>query len=258
MTVKDFQKKIYAHYLKEKRSLPWRSTRDPYKILISEVMLQQTQAPRVIPKYKEFLKLFPTVTDLAKAETKNVLSVWQGLGYNRRALALLRCAQAIAGEYKGKFPKSYEGLLVLPGVGPYTASAIMVFAYNKPQMMIETNIRAVFIHFFFPNSKNISDKELIPLIEKYTDIVNPKEWYNALMDYGAMLKRTIVNPSRLSAHHIKQSAFKGSNRQVRGTIIKLYTQNPKITKQTLVNKLPYKKEVIDTQYQKLKLEGFFS
>ena len=220
-------------------------------------MLQQTQAPRVIPKYKDFLKQFPTVADLSKAKTKDVLKAWQGLGYNRRALMLSRAASAVVTDHKNAFPKTYEALLALPGVGPYTASAIMVFAYNKPQVMIETNIRAVFIHFFFQEAKKVSDKELIPLIEKYADTKNPKQWYNALMDYGAMLKRTRVNPSRASADHVKQSTFKGSNRQVRGAIVRLYTHNHKLSKRSIQSALPYKKEIIEKQYEKLKNEGFF-
>lgn len=256
ISVTAFHKKIYTHFENEKRSLPWRSTRDPYKILVSEVMLQQTQASRVIPKYTAFIKKFPTVAHLAKAQTRDVLLYWQGLGYNRRALALKRAAEVIVRTKKG-FPKAYEELLSLPGVGPYTANAIMTFAYNKPTIMIETNIRAVFIHFFFSEAKKIPDSALLPLIEKYADNSEPRKWYNALMDYGAMLKHTRVNPSRASAHHAIQSKFQGSNRQVRGAIIKLYAENPKRTKRTIVKLLPYTKEVIEDQYKKLKNEGFF-
>lgn len=256
ISVTAFHKKIYTHFEKEKRSLPWRQTRDPYKILVSEVMLQQTQAVRVVAKYKEFVKKFPTPHALAKAETKDVLVYWQGLGYNRRALSLKRAAEAIV-KGEGEFPKTYESLLSLPGVGPYTANAIMAFAYNKPCAMIETNIRAVFIHFFFADAKKVSDRELLPLIEKYLDHDQPRQWYNALMDYGAMLKRTRINPSRTSAHHTIQSKFQGSNRQVRGAIIKLYTENPKRTLRTIIKLLPYTREVIEGQYKKLKQEGFF-
>jgi A/G-specific adenine glycosylase len=257
MTISAFQKKIYAYYKKEKRSLPWRRTRDPYKILVSEVMLQQTQASRVTEKYTQFLKRFPTVKELAGSETREVLKVWQGLGYNRRALMLLHTAKIVVSYYKGIFPKTYEGLMTLPGIGPYTGSAIMTFAYNKPQVMIETNIRAVFIHFFFPHTKKVSDKKLIVFIEKYGDYKNPREWYNALMDYGAMLKRTEINPSRKSAHHVVQSKFKGSQRQVRGAIVRLYTENEGITKRTIIKRLPYKKDIIENQYAKLRIEGFF-
>ena len=263
MTPRAFQKKIYKQYYAEKRSFPWRSTKDPYKILVSEVMLQQTQAPRVVEKYKLFLQKFPTVKALSNADTHSVLLVWQGLGYNRRALLLKKTAEVIVATHNGVFPKTYETLLELPGVGPYTASAIMVFAYNTPQTMIETNIRTVFIHFFFSlvgsvkNKQKVPDALLLPLIEKYQDVANPREWYNALMDYGVFLKKAFPNPSRQSLHYAAQSSFKGSTRQIRGAIIKAYTENPKITKRTILKNLPYTKDVIEIQYEKLKQEKFF-
>lgn len=257
MTPHAFQKKIYEYYKKDKRDLPWRNTHDPYKILVSELMLQQTQSTRVIEKYKHFIKIFPTATRLARASTQEVLLLWQGLGYNRRALYLHRAAQVVTREHHGIFPTTEVELQKLPGVGPYTAAAIMAFAYNKPTVVIETNIRAVFIHFFFPTSKKVSDATLVPFIEKFMDKKNPREWYNALMDYGALLKRTVVNPSRKSKTHVKQSAFKGSLRQIRGAIIKEYTENSHITKTKLTQLLPYKKEDIIAQYNALKNEGFF-
>jgi A/G-specific adenine glycosylase len=257
MTKKTFQKKIYDYYKEHKRVLPWRTTYDPYKIIVSEIMLQQTQSARVVEKYKLFLKKFPTVRALHNASTIDVLRQWQGLGYNRRALMLKKMAGEVVSIHKGRFPQTYEDLIALPGVGPYTARAVMAFAYNKPGAMIETNIRAVFIHFFFSGSKKVTDKELMPLIEEYMDIRSPREWYNALMDYGAFLKETLPNPSRKSAHHTKQSLFKGSDRQIRGAIIKAYTENPAITKRTILKTLPYTKEAIEIQYEKLKYEKFF-
>jgi A/G-specific adenine glycosylase len=220
-------------------------------------MLQQTQASRVIPKYKAFLKKFPTLRLLALAPVRDVLFMWQGLGYNRRALALQRAARVIMEDHNGKFPNTFDMLLTLPGVGPYTASAIMTFSYNQPSIMIETNIRTVFIHFFFQKARKVSDKKLLPLIEKYMDTKNPREWYNALMDYGAMLKRTMPNPSRRSSHYVVQGKFHGSIRQVRGAIIALYTKNHIVTKRELVRMLPYDKDSIATEYLKLKNEGFF-
>ncbi len=258
LTKKAFQSKMYTYYRKNKRSLPWRETRDPYKVLVSELMLQQTQAPRVIPKYKAFLKKFPTIKVLATASTREVLEMWQGLGYNRRALYLSRIARTVVKHYKGIFPKTYEELCALPGIGPYTASAIMVFAYEKSQVLIETNIRAVFIHFFFPKSKKIPDTKLLPLIGKYMDSEYPKEWYNALMDYGVFLKMTIPNPSRKSKHHTRQSTFKGSIREVRGAIIRSYTVDHTTTKRSLIHVLPYAKEIIEREYDNLKNEGFFA
>ena len=258
MTISLFQKKIYTYYREYKRTLPWRKTINPYRILVSEVMLQQTQSSRVIPKYKAFLEAFPNARALAEAPVHDVLSLWQGLGYNRRALLLKRTAEDIITKHKGRFPKTHNELVALPGIGPYTASALMAFAYNTPTVMIETNIRAVFIHFFFPKSKKVPDAKLLPLIEKYMDRENPREWYNALMDYGSMLKATVPNPSRKSKHHTKQSKFNGSMRQVRGAIIRLYTENPKMSQSRLVASLSYEPEVIKIQYKKLKDEGFFS
>ncbi len=258
MTISSFQKKIYTYYREHKRTLPWRNTTNPYRILVSEVMLQQTQSSRVIPKYKAFLEAFPNARVLAESSVRDVLSLWQGLGYNRRALLLKCTAEAIITKHKGRFPKTFNELVALPGIGPYTASALMAFAYNTPTVMIETNIRAVFIHFFFPKSKKVPDAKLLPLIEKYMDRENPRGWYNALMDYGAMLKATVPNPSRKSKHHTKQSKFNGSMRQVRGAIIRLYTENPKISQSRLVSSLSYESEVIKAQYKKLKDEGFFS
>jgi len=236
MTITQFQKIIWTHYRNHKRDFPWRRTRDPYKILVSEVMLQQTQAPRVVPKYKSFLKKFPTTHVLAEAKLSDVLSEWQGLGYNRRGLYLKQCAEKIESDFGGKFPKDFKVLCSLPGVGPATAGDIFAFAWNKPVVVIETNIRSVFIHFFFDDKEKVSDKEIIPLIEKTLDQKNPREWYWALFDYGAYLKET-HNPSRKSAHHAKQSKFVGSHRQKRSHILKLILEKPRTEKdlKTLVD-----------------------
>jgi A/G-specific adenine glycosylase len=216
--------------------LPWRKTKDPYKILISEVMLQQTQVPRVIEKYKEFLKAFPTVQVLARQDLAEVLRVWSGMGYNRRAKFLKSAAEAIVKNYSGKVPRDLAALQSLPGIGSYTAAAIRAFAFNEAVILIETNIRATFIHTFFSAdsvipTKNkgrslgktdtkITDAELLPLIEKTAEGQDPREWYWALMDYGAHIKKTHKNPSRASASFVKQSKFEGSIRQVRGAILR--------------------------------------
>lgn len=229
MTIQKFKKTIWTHYRNHKRDFPWRRTRDPYKILVSEIMLQQTQAPRVVPKYKSFLKKFPTIHTLTDAKLSDVLSEWVGLGYNRRALYLKQCAEKIEKDFGGKFPKDLKMLCSIPGVGPATAGDILAFAWNKPVVVIETNIRSVFIHFFFVDKEKVSDKEIIPLIEKTLDIENPREWYWALFDYGAHLKET-TNPSRKSAHHTKQSKFVGSHRQKRAHILKLILEKPRAEK----------------------------
>lgn len=186
-------------------------------------MLQQTQVERVIPKFSAFLNRFPTISSLAQAHQKEVLTLWQGLGYNRRAVCLHKCAQVVYHDSAGIFPENREELLKLPGVGPYTASALGAFAFNQPVSLIETNVRAVFIYHFFAEQEKVSDTELLPLIEKELLKTNPRLWYSALMDYGSFLKRTFPNPSKKSKHHAVQSKFAGSLRQARGEIIRLLT-----------------------------------
>ncbi|GMU74446.1 MAG: hypothetical protein AMXMBFR44_6430 [Candidatus Campbellbacteria bacterium] len=226
MNIKRFQREVLSYYKKHGRhALPWRKTRDPYRILVSEVMLQQTQVDRVIPKYKEFLKRFPTFKALAHAKTADVIRAWQGLGYNRRALALQRASQVVMREHDGKLPRDYDALIALPSVGPYTAGALLTFIWNEPMVFIETNIRTVFLHHFFPKKKNVSDKVLENIIAGTLDERRPREWYWALMDYGAHLKKKIGNESVRSRHYTKQSTFKGSNRELRGNILRTLSKN---------------------------------
>lgn len=226
MQVRTFRKAVYGHFRDHRRSFPWRHTTDPYYILVSEIMLQQTQTDRVIGKYTEFLKRFPTVGALARAKTRDVLAAWQGLGYNRRAVALQKAGRAIAERHHGRVPSDHEALGQLPGIGPYTAAAVVVFAFNRPAVMIETNIRTVLIHHFFRNRKKVDDRELVPILQAALDRRNPRRWYSALMDYGASLKQRMPNPSRRSAHHRPQKKFEGSNRQVRGAVIRLLLERP--------------------------------
>lgn len=216
MTSTAFIKEIYSYYKKHRRSFPWRERISPYRVLVSEIMLQQTQAPRVVEKYNSFIKRFPTLKKLNAASTKDVLSAWQGLGYNRRALYLKNITH---------IPKTFEELVKLKGIGKNTAGSILAFAYNIPHPFIETNIRSVFIHFFFKNKDQVHDREIMELIEKTLDHKNPREWYYALMDYGAMLKKTI-NPSQKSMHYKKQSAFYGSHRQKRGEVLRILLNKP--------------------------------
>lgn len=222
---RNFIETVWQHYKNNRRMFPWRATTDPYAILVSEMMLQQTQTDRVIPKYIRWLKKFPTFHALAQAKLQTVLKEWQGLGYNRRALALQRLAHAVVKNYAGKLPQTYEKLVELPGIGPYTAGAVLAFAFNMPVPIIETNIRTVYIHHFFPKEHGeIHDKELLALIEKTLDRKNPREWYWALMDYGAYLKKTLGNMNTRSKHYTKQSAFIGSNRQIRSSILRIITE----------------------------------
>ena len=192
----------------------------PYFVLVSEFMLQQTQSARVAPKYTEFLKRFPTLGALASAPARDVLAAWQGLGYNRRALALHNAAKEIVTRHYGRVPRSYEDLVALPGIGPYTAGAIQAFAFNEPVIFIETNIRRAYLDYFFPNQENVKDADIAPLVAATLDTSNPREWYYALMDYGAALGRTFINANRRSAHYTKQSPFEGSARQLRARILR--------------------------------------
>ncbi len=242
MTTQAFTKQLYSFFKENKREFPWRKTSDPYHIMVSEYMLQQTQVSRVTEKYPLFLKTFPTIESLSSASKKEVLHAWQGLGYNRRVLYLHTAANKIVQEWKGTVPKDPSILQTLPGIGKNTAGSICAFAFNLPVIFIETNIRSVFIHTFFKKRKNVNDAEIIPLIGKMIDKKNPKKWYSALMDYGTHLKKEQKNPSRKSIHHIKQSSFKGSIREVRGHIIK----------QSLLKSLPIKE--IEKEYGKTKTQ----
>ncbi len=218
-------------------------------------MLQQTQAPRVIEKYNEFLLQFGDLSSLAEAPLKQVLSVWQGLGYNRRAVNLQKAAQVIIKDYNGTFPKNRKDLEALPGVGPATAGDLLAFAYNIAVPLIETNIRSVYIHCFFNDQKDIDDKDILPLIDKTLDKKNPREWYYGLMDYGAMLKATRVNPSRRSKHYAKQSPFKGSNRELRSKILKYTLLYGKHSNKIIAEALGVNIDLIEKNIKTMKKEG---
>lgn len=250
-----FRKKIYGYYHKHRRNLPWRKTTSPYHILVSEIMLQQTQVDRVIQKYKEFIKAVPDFSSLAKASFRKVLTVWQGMGYNRRALYLKQIAEKVVREFGGKLPKIPDKLAKLPGIGRHTAGSICVFAYNMPVAFIETNVRSVFIHEFFKDKADVKDSEIQSFVEQTLDRKNPRQWYNALMDYGGMLKSKYENPSRKSAHYTKQTPFEGSNRQIRGNILKLLTKQS-LTRYQIQNKIGEGLQVVNKNLGRLESEGF--
>lgn len=231
--------------------MPWRRTTTPYRILVSEVMLQQTQVDRVIPYYKKFLKKFPNAQALADAPLGEVLRAWSGLGYNRRAKMLHNAAKEIT--IYDNFPRDYKTLVSLPGVGEYTAKAVRVFAYNEPEVLVETNVRTVFIHHFFPRTKRkISDEALVRYIVQTLDTKNPRAWYAALMDYGTYLKQTHGNVSQKSKSYVKQKPLKGSNREIRGALLKALTKKPQA--RATLSKLPFEKEKIKTQLAALEKE----
>ncbi len=256
--VKTFQKTIYEHFRKHGRKFPWRTAWDPYHILISEIMLQQTQVERVLSKYEPFIARFPDVASLAQANLREILDAWQGLGYNRRALALQRIAQRVIEEFEGRIPDSPDTLRTFPGIGGATAGAIVAFAFNRPAFFIETNVRRVFLHFFFPGAQNVSDRQILPLVEQTMDRKQPRTWYYALMDYGTMLKGLEVNPNRRSAHYHKQAPFQNSDRQVRGLILKALIKSPNVSVRELVRTLKTTPERMDRVIDQLVDEGFLT
>jgi A/G-specific adenine glycosylase len=213
------------------RDLPWRATRDPYAVLVSEVMLQQTQVARVLSAWESWLATFPTPDALAAAPLEPVLLAWQGLGYNRRAIALKRAAEEVSVRFGGSVPADEADLRSLPGVGAATAAGVLAFAFDRPVVYLETNVRAVVLHELFAERDAVSDREIVPLLAQAVEQaaalgVGPREWYYALLDYGSALKRTLPNPSRRSAHHVRQSRFEGSRRQKRAWLLRAVMANP--------------------------------
>lgn len=234
--LRKFQDEVWEYYDRRGRhDLPWRlpdgnGEFDPYKILVSEVMLQQTQVNRVMPKYVEFLQLFPTVQALAGARLGDVLTAWQGLGYNRRAKFLWQAAQMVVNELGGEFPRNQKALTKLPGVGMNTAGAIMAYVYDEPVVFIETNIRTVYIHHFFHDQTDVADQAVVELVERTLPREGQaregivRQWYWALMDYGTRIKQAYGNKSRASRSYSKQSPFHGSRRKVRGAVLRHLSQ----------------------------------
>lgn len=277
--IRAFQKEILQWYEKNKRDLPWRRTREPYRILVSEVMAQQTQLTRVIPKYEAWLKEFPTIASLANAKTTDVLRLWSGLGYNRRALYLQKAAKALNelriknyelwGEQERDeyWPKTPEELKKLPGIGEYTARAVACFAFDQQVAVVDTNIRKVILtRFQNPRSgvKRGHGKSQIPSEKEIQEIAGrllPKgkayEWNQALMDYASseLKKEKIPIP--------KQSRFHGSNRYYRGQIIKLLIQEQRVKRQDLGRRIkpdfsPDDEAWFMTMLTDLEREGFIS
>ncbi len=271
-TVKGFRRKVREHYRRYGRDLPWRppslklrkdKTLDPYKILVSEIMLQQTQVRRVEKFYPMFLEKFPNFKALARAPLRAVLTAWQGLGYNRRALNLQRAARIIVGEHGGKLPDEPALLARLPGVGKATACSIAAFAFNKPAAFIETNIRRAFIHHFFPRRRNVRDKEIMALARAALDKKDSRRWHWALMDYGAYLAVALrqaqgagANPNRRSAHYTRQAPFSGSSRELRGRIVALLAKGIPAKPQIIARRLRQPPGKVKEILTALAREGF--
>jgi A/G-specific adenine glycosylase len=217
-------------------------------------MLQQTQTERVLPKYLAWLEAYPNPSALTLAPLAEVLALWSGLGYNRRALALVRAASLIASA--DRFPDDEASLLDLPGVGPYTARAVLAFAFRKPVVLIETNIRSVFLHTFFAGEEGVADSRIEPFVEATLIREDPRTWYYALMDYGVDLKKREGNPNRRSAHYARQSPFADSNRRIRGSLLKALGEREGKDADELAAALPFSRERVEAALAELQAEGF--
>ena len=254
--MRKFREMIYGYYREHGRTMPWRLTHNPYHVLVSEIMLQQTQVQRVLEKYEPFLDAFPDFAALARAPLSEILAQWQGLGYNRRAIALSRISRMVLDNFHGVLPSSVDTLITFPGIGHATASAIAAFAFLTPAVFIETNIRRVYIHCFFGDRDHVRDDEILPLVETTLDVSNPREWYYGVMDYGVMLKKSLENPNRRSAHYQKQSPFEGSNRQIRGMILRALTHQPHVTGREIARQLELDTAILKKNLLQLQKEGF--
>jgi len=216
-------------------------------------MLQQTQVERVIPYYKKFIRTFPSARVLARVSLANVLQVWQGLGYNRRAKFLHQAAKILV--QKKTTELTTEFLESLPGVGHYTARAVSAFAFNRPEVFVETNIRTVFF-YHLKTRRKLTDKQLLPLVGralKESDM-EPREFYAAMMDYGAHLKRQGIKLNKQSKHYVKQSKFEGSVRQLRGAILRELLVH-QATLSMLVHRFPRNQQEVAHELARLAAEG---
>jgi A/G-specific adenine glycosylase len=254
--IHSFQNAVYTYYRQYGRNLPWRMTWNPYHILVSEIMLQQTQVERVTHKFNEFVSSFPDFHSLRHASLRTVLTVWRGLGYNRRAFALKHIAQEVCRNYNGTLPCKKDILLRFPSIGRATAASIMVFACNTPDVVIETNVRAVFIYTFFRTRERVTDRELEELVQTTMDTEHPRVWYSALMDYGSFLKKQYPQLTGKSAQYKKQSPFRGSDREIRGNVISIITGRGSITEALLVRETGVEWTRMQKIVQKLIEEGW--
>lgn len=231
--IASFRRKILGFYRRHGRKLPFRESTDPYCITVAEIMLQQTQVERVVPKYATWVARWPGWQALARATNRQLLTMWSGLGYNRRALNLGRLAKSVVHDYDGKLPDDPELLQTLPGIGPYTAHAILIFAFNRPLVTIDTNIRRVLLHAF-DLSPSVSRRHLEQLAERLLPRRRSRDWHNALMDYAAL-----ALPRRLPGipSSGRQPRFEGSRRQIRGEIIRQLTRRRSVTMAAIADRL---------------------
>lgn len=262
MDTEEFRNSVLSYYRGHRRAMPWRDFITPYRVVVSEFMLQQTQVDRVTGHFERFVAAFPDFEALSSAPVNEILSLWQGLGYNRRALYLGETARILIREYGGIVPAEPAVLSKLPGIGLATASAIIVYAYDKPLAYVETNIRTVYIHHFFSDMERVTDAEILKLVDLTMDRDKPREWFYALMDYGTYLKKSVGNLSRKSVGYGKAAGFKGSKREVRGAVLKILLAAGNGLKRDLAEKaavlLGRKDERFDEVLSDLVEEGFVS
>jgi A/G-specific adenine glycosylase len=254
--INTFQKIIYSYFKQYGRDFPFRKEISPYNVVVSEMMLQQTQTSRVVEKFQQFIQKFPDFQSLANAPLNDVLKVWQGLGYNRRAVALKTISEKVVKEFDGILPADVEILKSFPQIGHNTASSIVAFAFNIPTYFIEVNIRRVYIYFFFPGKTSIDDGNIMPIVRRTLDPSNVRKWYYALMDYGVMLKKTHPELNKRSVHYRKQSKFKGSNREIRGKILKLLIASSSLTETEMLSELEINSIKLKEILNLLITEGF--
>lgn len=251
-----FRALVWRHYRRSGRhALPWRRTRNPYRIAVSEIMLQQTRVARVLRFYPKFLKRFPSFRALARAPRREVLAAWQGMGYNRRAVALHRLAGEIIIRHRGKLPRDPARLARLPGIGPATAGAVAAFAFDIPSPFLETNIRRAIIHHFFPRRAEVRERDLFAVAARILDRTRPRAWHYALMDYGSWLATQTKNPNRRSARYRRQPPFKGSSRELRGKIVREFLARSSMAPRALARALGVPLPRVRRAFADLKEEG---
>lgn len=253
--IKSFRALIWDYYYAFGRTFSWRNTDNHYHIVISEIMLQQTQTFRVEPKYEQFVARFPNFNTLVAVSLRDILTVWQGLGYNRRVKMLQQIAQRIVDEFNGNLPADPEILVTFPGIGKSTAASICAFAFNMPTIFVETNIRTVFIAHFFSDVEEVHDRDILKLVEQTIDKEKPREWYYALMDYGVFLKKNVCNHAKQSVHYSKQSRFEGSDRQIRGLILKTLLKNQSMNQDQLIATIDKESARVENIIMQLCQEG---
>lgn len=257
----NFVQTVHERGLELYRAFAWREIDDPYAVLLSEIMLQQTQTARVERYFEDWMQRFPSIDALSAASTTDILSAWQGLGYNRRGLMLKKLADEVAETRAGALPETYEEMLKLPGVGPATAAGVMAFAHNMPSAYLETNVRTVVLHELMPEHDEVSDKIVTEIVKRASVCagelgIDARAWNYALLDYGVWLKKNYPNPSRRSKHHTKQSKFEGSHRQKRAALLREILSQPGMNVSELEARLPWSLDEFEEALNDLLKEGF--